>query len=39
MTTANASAYRELVDHFKQANLLQGTSAILSWDQETMMPA
>ena len=34
-----ASAYRALVDHFKQANLLQGTAAILSWDQETMMPA
>lgn len=37
--TTGAPAYRELVDHFKQANLLQGTSAILSWDQETMMPA
>jgi carboxypeptidase Taq len=39
MTTAAASAYRGLVDHFRQASLLQGTAAILSWDQETMMPA
>ena len=39
MTTAATSAYRGLVDHFRQASLLQGTAAILSWDQETMMPA
>ncbi|MGA1400017.1 MAG: carboxypeptidase M32, partial [Phycisphaerales bacterium] len=36
---STASAYLDLVTHFKQASLLQGTSAILSWDQETMMPA
>ncbi len=37
-TTATHSAYSQLIDHIKQAGLLGSTSAILGWDQETMMP-
>lgn len=39
MTTVAASAYDTLHEHFRQIHLLEGTAAILSWDQETMMPA
>ena len=43
MTTATPTAststeYDELISLVKQANLLASTSALLGWDQETMMP-
>jgi carboxypeptidase Taq len=38
MTTATASAYDQLLDHTKEANLLGSTGSILGWDQETLMP-
>jgi len=34
----SGSAYNELVNLVRQANLLGSTGSILSWDQETMMP-
>lgn len=36
MTT---SAYDQLIDHIKDANLLGSTGSILGWDQETLMPS
>ncbi len=32
------SAYRQLVDRFKQISSIRGASAMLGWDAETMMP-
>jgi len=33
------NSYHELINLARQANLLGSTGSILSWDQETMMPA
>src|SRR5882672_8664120 len=37
-TKSSASAYDQLIALVKDASLLGSTGAILSWDQETMMP-
>lgn len=40
MTTiaAASTAYSDLVQHVREADLLRGCGAVLSWDQEVMMP-
>ena len=42
MSTATApahpAAYRELVDHASEINLLRTSEQLLEWDQDTMMP-
>ncbi len=32
-------AYLDLIEHIRRASLLSSTCSLLSWDQETMMPA
>lgn len=36
--TRARSAYQELIKLVRDANLMASTAAVLSWDQETMMP-
>jgi carboxypeptidase Taq len=38
-TRSVSAAYDQLVSHVTEASLLNATSGILGWDQETMMPA
>lgn len=37
--TKHPSAYEALIDHLREIHLLESTAELLSWDQETMMPA
>ncbi|MBX2850562.1 MAG: carboxypeptidase M32 [Phycisphaeraceae bacterium] len=37
-TAIQQTAYDQLLEHIKQANLLGSTGSILGWDQETLMP-
>jgi len=36
---SQSKAYNDLITHMSDVGLLQSTSGILGWDQETMMPA
>ncbi len=37
-STSTREAYEQLLAHIREAGLIGGVGAVLSWDQETMMP-
>lgn len=39
MPKAQTQPYRALIDRLREVHLLESTGELLSWDQETMMPA